>query len=369
MRGTIFAIGWMNVVAPLLFAVEEAPPTDVRGWFAPPLEMAGKLAAVRSPLEFADGSRVATPEDWGRRRAEIRAQWMRVMGPWPPLLERPRVDFLETEEDDAVFRSRVSVEIAPGMMSAGWLLVPAGPGRHPAVFVPYYEPETSIGRGQPQRDFALQLARRGFVALAIGSPGGDARKPQLGGAQCQPLSFLAYVGANCATVLAGLPEVDPARIGVIGHSYGGKWAMFAACLDERFACGVWSDPGSGFDDTRGNINYWDPWYLGAAPGGARPAGLPGEGHPLTGAYREMRELGMDLTELQSLMAPRPFLVSGGSEDRASRWLHLNHVREVYRVLGLDFRVGMTNRAVHDPSMKSNAQAYRFLEYFLRAGGR
>ena len=26
-------------------------------------------------------------------------------------------------------------------------------------------------------------------------------------------------------------EVDPERIGIIGLSYGGKWAMFASCLD------------------------------------------------------------------------------------------------------------------------------------------
>ena len=29
-------------------------------------------------------------------------------------------------------------------------------------------------------------------------------------------------------------EVDPKRIGIIGLSYGGKWATFASCLDARF---------------------------------------------------------------------------------------------------------------------------------------
>ena len=31
-------------------------------------------------------------------------------------------------------------------------------------------------------------------------------------------------------VLAGRPSVDARRIGVVGHSYGGKWALFAAAL-------------------------------------------------------------------------------------------------------------------------------------------
>ena len=58
----------------------------------------------------------------------------------------------------------------------------------------------------------------------------------------------------------------PGRIGVLGHSYGGKWAMFASCLFEKFACGVWSDPGIVFDESRPNVNYWEPWYLGWEPG-------------------------------------------------------------------------------------------------------
>jgi len=136
-------------------------------------------------------------------------------------------------------------------MAKGYLLIPNGAAKAPAVLVPYYEPETSIGQGKlPLRDFACQLAKRGFVTLAIGSPGGDAREVAVSGTQLQPLSYLGYIAANCAGALAELPEVDRARIGVVGHSYGGKWAMFAACLSERFACGVWSDPGIVFDEKR-----------------------------------------------------------------------------------------------------------------------
>jgi len=53
-----------------------------------------------------------------------------------------------------------------------------------------------------------------------------------GEAAFQPLSALGYAAANCHTILADLPEVDSERIGIMGHSYGGKWAMFASCLFE-----------------------------------------------------------------------------------------------------------------------------------------
>jgi hypothetical protein len=219
--------------------------------------------------------------------------------------------------------------------------------------------------GKELRDFAYQLTKRGFVTLSIGSPGGDARKPDIGSAQCQPLSFLAYVAANCAQALTNLPEVDGSRIGVVGHSYGGKWAMFASCLSERFACAAWSDPGIVFDEKRSNVNYWDPWYLGAQPGPPRSPGLPDETHPRTGSYRTLVEQGMDLQELDALMAPRPFLVSGGAEDTLPRWIALNHSIAVNRLLGYDHRVGMTNRPKHDPTPESNEQIYRFFEHFLR----
>ena len=41
---------------------------------------------------------------------------------------------------------------------------------------------------------------------------------------------------NALTFLARRPEVDPERIGVIGHSFGAAVAVYAAGVDDRFAC-------------------------------------------------------------------------------------------------------------------------------------
>src|ERR1019366_683861 len=119
---------------------------------------------------------------------------------------------------------------------------------------------------------------------------------------------------------------------------------FASCLYERFACAVWSDPGIIFDERNrrkenpgGSVNYWDVWYLGF----------------------ELGEAGHDLVELHALMAPRPFLVSGGTGDMPERWPALNHAVAVNRLLGYENRVAMTNRKEHGPSEKDNEQVYRF----------
>jgi hypothetical protein len=69
------------------------------------------------------------------------------------------------------------------------------------------------------------------------------------------------------------------------------------------------------------------------------------------------------------MAPRPFLVSGGSEDPPERWQALNHAVAVNRLLGHEGRVAMTNRPGHDPTETSNEQIDRFLEYVLNPGKR
>jgi dienelactone hydrolase len=342
-------------------------PQDLAPHFLPPPDFAAKLGDYPSPLRFKDGREVKTKEDWAARRTEILQEWHALMGSWPEVLEKPALEVLETRQRDGFTQHRVRVQIAPEQTGLGYLLVPAGAGPFPAAFVPFYDPETSVGLTEkPLRDFAYQLTKRGFVTLSIGSPGGDARTPVLTrGAQCQPLSYLAYVAANGWQTLANRPEVDAKRIGVVGHSYGGKWAMFAACLWEKYACGVWSDPGIVFDESRGSINYQEPWYLGLDPKATRKPGLVKADNPRTGAYKRLIEEKHDLTELQALMAPRPFLVSGGAEDPPKRWLALNHITPVYELLGIKNGVAMTNRKDHSPNEESNEVIYRFMEWALK----
>jgi hypothetical protein len=176
--------------------------------------------------------------------------------------------------------------------------------------------------------------------------------------------MLAYAAANAWQVLSKAEDVDSTRIGIVGHSFGGKWAMFASCLYEKFACAVWSDPGILFDESREAINYWEPWYLGYRPKPWRMRGLITAENPALGLYVELVKNGYDLTELHALMAPRPFLVSGGSEDPPKRWTALNHSIAVNKILGCSNRVAMTNRPEHSPNKESNETVYQFFEYFL-----
>lgn len=97
-----------------------------------------------------------------------------IMGPWPPLIERPRVEVVNTTRRENITQQQLRMEIAlGGEMVDALLLVPEGEApasKRPAVLVAYYDAETGVGLGAPLRDYGWQLAKRGFVALSIGKP-------------------------------------------------------------------------------------------------------------------------------------------------------------------------------------------------------
>ncbi len=344
---------------------------EISPFFAPPPSFEGKFGDYRSPLKFYDGRQVKTPEDWKERREEILNHWNNLMGQWPPLIENQKLEIIETKRKEGFTQYRVRFNWLPEEKTEGYLLVPDGEGKKPAVITVFYEPETAIGEGVANRDFAIGLTKRGFVTLSIGTTETTKAKtyslyyPGIEDATTQPLSMLAYAAANAWNVLSKVSEVDSTRIGIMGHSYGGKWAMFASCLYEKFACAVWSDAGIVFDESREDVNYWEPWYLGYHPQPWRTRGMITKENPAKGLYPKLVADGYDLHELHALMAPRPFLVSGGSEDTPKRWVPLNHTIAVNHLLGFKNRVGMTNRPAHSPNSVSNKQAYLFFEYFLK----
>ena len=368
-RRTFLKTVAVGPVAGRVMAMEERVMASI---FMPPGEWRGELGRYRSPLIFNDGSSAETLEGWARRRTEMRSDWMKLMGAWPALITKPRVEVLGEARRENFRQLKVRFKWTPVEFTTGYLLIPDGRGKRPAAVTVFYEPETAIGLGtQPHRDFALQLARRGFVALSIGSTEATLNRtyatyyPSIDKATVQPLSMLGCAAANAWHVLAQRPEVDDKRIGIVGHSYGGKWSMFASCLFEKFACAAWSDPGIVFD-TRPSVNYWEPWYLGWHPRPWRKRGVPTTDNPARGLYPELVRGGRDLHELHALMAPRPFLVSGGSEDPPRRWEALNHSIAVNDLLGAKNRVAMTNRPGHSPNEQSNNIIYNFFENFLKA---
>ncbi|HYE98458.1 MAG TPA: prolyl oligopeptidase family serine peptidase [Planctomycetota bacterium] len=362
----------------LLASCLQDGPSDrwdrLRPLFETPEGYRGKLAPYDKVLRFDDGTPVTSAEDWPRRREEIRKYWFDTIGHWPPLLEKPEAQVKETVELDGYTRRKIRLQTAPQTHWDVYLLVPRGEGPFPAVVVVGYTSEDGAGIGKRHQEalaaaadpttvkpssLGTRLAETGVAVLAFG--GGSSSK------DIQPLSSLAYQAANVHRYLSGCPEIDGRRIGIFGHSFGGKWALFASALYDRFVCAVWSDPGIVWNEKDANANYWEPWYLGMEPNVKRTPGKVTPENPRTGAYKKMLADGRDLHDLHALMAPRPFLVTGGKQgqDPPDRWIVLNNVRALYEMLGRTPLVGMHTRPGHPNTPESLEASFDFFHHVLR----
>jgi hypothetical protein len=92
--------------------------------------------------------------------------------------------------------------------------------------------------------------------------------------------------------------------------------------------------------------------------------VPSDANPRTGLYKELIEKGDDMVSLHALMAPRPVLVSGGTEDPPRNWQALNHLVTVNKLLGHENRAAMTSRRTHVPTAEALEIELAFLEYWL-----
>jgi len=137
-------------------------------------------------------------------------------------------------------------------------------------------------------------------------------------------------------------EFDAKRIGMIGHSLGGKLTLYAAAMDDRIRVAVASEPGIGLSFS----NYDDFWYLGEA-------------------VRRL-DTSTDQQELLGLMAPRAFLLIGGdSADNDRSWHYINAARPAYALAGVADRIGYVNhRKGHSPTPESVRLAMEWLSRYL-----
>jgi hypothetical protein len=130
-----------------------------------------------------------------------------------------------------------------GLRLAGVLHVPDGgaaPRRRPGFLVLHGFGSNMDSGGSVAT--ATLLAEFGYAALRFDMRGCGASEGPRGRVIC-----LEQVEdtRHALTFLAGRPEIDPARIGVIGHSFGAAVAVYTAGVDPRAAAcvssGGWGD--------------------------------------------------------------------------------------------------------------------------------
>jgi len=245
---------------------------------------------------------------------------MEVMGPMPDALRR--VDFdVRVEEDRSdgeVRKQKITFGVEKDDRALAWLFVPQkllAQGTKPQAAMLCLHQSTKLGKdepagfgGKPNLQYAMELAKRGYVTLTPDYP-------YFGESQVDPYA-LGYVSATmkgiwnhmrAVDLLASLPYVDAKRIGCIGHSLGGHNTMFVTAFDERIRLAVSSCGFTLFTHNRGGgagpLNDVSDWsHKGYMPRIKEKYDAKGEKMPF------------DWDDVLSAVAPRPVYVNAPEHD-------------------------------------------------------
>lgn len=271
---------------------------------------------------------IATPEAWQEKRAVLQQTLTQLLGePSQTVVPEPRFTVLEEVQQPDYRQLLISYEAEPGEEVRAYLLIPPlekrlvnAQGQGAAVLCLHgtsdVAKETQLGAGKPGRGYAKYLAQEGFIALAPDHVCSGDRLPE-GVKPYDTASFYerhpnwsaagkaAWDGSRALDILCSLPEVDPTRLGCVGHSLGGHGTMWTAAFDERVKCSVYSCGLTTWQDNPDRYHWSrDHWYIY----------IP----KLRAILDEQNETGgllpVEMYEFAALIAPRPFLHIGAMTD-------------------------------------------------------
>jgi dienelactone hydrolase len=207
--------------------------------------------------------------------------------------------------------------------------------------------------GNPDQAYGTELAERGYVVIAPDAPAfeernwsaiaGQAEYYELASRLVRGQTLLGKVLHDVRVAvdyLATRPEVDPGRIGFIGHSYGGRMAIWASAFDERVRAAV---------SNCGCVNYRNSL--------TRDAGVQ-----MAFCVPGILALG-DLEDVLRLAAPRALLIQAAEGDKWSQGARVlfDYARSAFPEGQLEMRIWP---GPHRFSRSMRETAYAFLDRHL-----
>lgn len=288
------------------FLHAEAPAT------IPPIRGLSRTNLLEYRADDGTLRQAKTAAEWETRKKAALNAFQQIAGPLPGNAKRCDLDVKVEEESDVgtYVRRAISYAPEPGSRVTAYLCIPkaALAGKPAAGVLCLHPTENNIGYkvvvglgGKPHRQYASELAERGFVTIAPSYPLLAQYQPDLKALGYESGTMKAvWDNIRALDLLETLPFVKKGRFAAIGHSLGGHNAIFTSVFDQRIRCIVSS---CGFDSVLdykdGNIKGWvQERYM-----------MKMEqflGHP--------QDVPFDYYELVACLAPRTFFVNAPLHD-------------------------------------------------------
>lgn len=364
------------IALPFLCATLFTDPVNASPQSIPLPDLLSPPAAAASypiPLHPLIPDPLAHPNAWDLKRREIETLWKQWLGGFPEQKVDLEPQFLEREELPTFTRQRVTYQIEPNLRIDAILLLPKqASGKLPTIilFHPTYENHYRRVVGlEPKEDSerlqAVQWVEAGYVVIAPrcflwedippdyaqpkieNSWAARARHMRETHPEWRAMTRTTWDGIRAIDFAETLPQVDPHRIALFGHSLGAKEVLYVGAFDKRPRCMIFSEGGIGMHHSNWNAS----WYLGPE---CREKEQPREHH-----------------ELLALIAPRPFLLLAGGEtagaaDTSSSWTFIEAALPVYRALGFPGQLGWYNHGLgHRYGENARSVAEAFFQLHLK----
>jgi murein DD-endopeptidase MepM/ murein hydrolase activator NlpD/cephalosporin-C deacetylase-like acetyl esterase len=320
-----------------------------------------RLAARRK-----EAAALKTPEAIQDRQKEIRARFRQALGDLPPKTPlNARV--VGRDQRDGYSVERVIYESRPGHHVTAALYLPDGKPPFPGVLVPCGH-STNGKAAETYQRISILLAKNGMVALCY-DPISQGERMQALDLQGRPLingstsehtmagigallvgrsaaTYAIHDGIRSLDYLASRPEVDPARLGCTGNSGGGTLTAYLMALDDRIAAAA----PSCYITSLGRL------FATIGPQDAEQN------------ITDQVAFGMDHADYVILRAPKPTLLSVGTQDFfdiQGSWDTFREVKLVYGRLGYGERVDLfESDEPHGFTLPRRQAAMRWLRRWL-----
>jgi hypothetical protein len=283
---------------------------------APEVAALPVIAELPDPFLFEDGSRVKTPEDWRRRRGEIRELLLKYEYGTPPAAVG-----VTATEDSKIEDARIHATVSHLTLQVGdkkgfgvpmVLTIPVGSGPFPVIVT------GDMCWGAVKPEIVTKAIARGYAICEFDrtnfAPDSSDRTRGVyvldPTTDCGGSAAWAWGYSRVIDDLISRTDLDVKKIILSGHSRGGKAVLLAGALDDRVALtnpnasgagggGCFRVQGSKSETLQNIVTKFPYWF----------------GPHFSDFIGYVDRLPFDQHELKALVAPRLLLDTDSLDDR------------------------------------------------------